>query len=74
MGQSVNQVLYHSVCPAGLVIQASGSCLYFEVDIPELSASLWPGIDSCCTSMGLGLGRRIVKELDLKLTLRMAER
>ena len=44
-----------------------------DVDIPELSESPWPGIDIFCTSMG-GLGRRIVKELDLKLTLGMAER
>ena len=43
-----------------------------DVDIPELSESPWPGFDIFCTSMGLG--RRIVKELDLKLTLGMAER
>ena len=54
----------------GLVMQASGSLV--DVDIPELAESPWPGIDIFCTSMGLG--RRIVKELDLKLTLGMAER
>ena len=51
-------------------MQASGSLV--DVDIPELSESAMPGIDHFCTSMGLGL--RIVKELDLKLTLGMAER
>ena len=51
-------------------MQASGSLV--DVDIPELSESPWPGIGIFCTSMGLG--RRIVKELDLKLTLGMAER
>ena len=51
-------------------MQASDSLV--DVDIPELSESPWPGIDSFCTSMGLG--RKIVKELDLKLTLGMAER
>ena len=55
---------------AGLVIQASGSLV--DVDIPELSESPWPGIDIFGTSMELGW--RIVKELDLKLTLGMAER
>ena len=54
----------------GLVMQASGRL--GEVDIPELSESPWPGMDIFCASMGLG--RRIVKELDLKLTLGMAER
>ena len=55
---------------AGLVMQVSGSLV--DVDIPELSESPWPGIDIFCTSMGLG--RWIVKELDLKLALGMAER
>ena len=49
-------------------MQASGSLV--DVDIPELSESPWPGIDIFCISMG----RQIVKELDLKLTLGMAER
>ena len=52
------------------VIPASGRLV--DVDIPELSESPWPGLDIFWTSMGLG--RRIVKELDLKLTLGMAER
>ena len=43
-----------------------------DVDIPELSESPWPGFDIFWTSMGLG--RQIVKELDLKLTLGMSER
>ena len=55
---------------AGSCNAASGSLV--DVDIPELSESPWPGIDIFCTSMGLG--RQIVKELDLKLTLGMAER
>ena len=49
-------------------MQASGSLVH--VDIPELFESPWPGIDIFCT--GMGLGRRIVKEFDLKLG--MAER
>ena len=53
---------------AGFVMQASGSLV--EFDILELSGSPWPGIGIFCTSMGLG--RRIGKELDLKLTLGMA--
>ena len=48
-------------------MQASG-CLV-DVDIPELSESQWPGID-----IFMGMGRQIVKELDLKRTLGMAER
>ena len=55
---------------AGSCNAASGSLV--DVDIPELSESPWPGIHNFCTSMGLG--RQIVKELDLKLTLAMAER
>ena len=50
-------------------MQASGSLV--DVGIPELSESPLPGIDIFCTNMGLG--RLIVKELDLKLTLGMAE-
>ena len=57
---------------AGSCNAVPGSLL--DVDIPELSESPWPGIDIFCTSMGLGLGRRIVKELDRKLTLGVAER
>ena len=59
---------------AGLVIQASGSLV--EADILELSrfslSWCWhlPGI--CHT--GIGLGRMMVKELYLKLTLGMTER
>ena len=52
------------------VIPASGRLV--DVDIPELSESPWPGINIFYTSMGLGRG--IVKELDLKRTLGMAER
>ena len=55
---------------AGPCNAASGSLV--DVDIPKLSESPWPGIEIFCTTMGLG--RRIVKELDLKLTLEMAER
>ena len=55
---------------AGLVIPASGRLV--DVVIMELSESPWPGIDIFCTS--IGLGRWIVKELDLKLTLGMAGR
>ena len=54
---------------AGSCNAASGSLV--DVDIPKLSESPWSGIDIFCTSMVLG--RRIVKELDLKLTLGMAE-
>ena len=54
----------------GLVMQASGSLV--NVDIPELSESPWTGFDIFFTSMGLG--RRMVEELDQKLTLGMAER
>ena len=54
---------------AGSCNAVSGSLI--DVDIPELSESPLPGIDIFCTSMGLG--RQIVKELDLKLTLGMAE-
>ena len=43
-----------------------------DVDILELSESPWPANDIFCTCMGLG--RWIVKELDLKLTLEMAEK
>ena len=52
------------------VIPASGRLV--DVDIPKLSESPWPVFDIFWTSMGLG--RQIVKELDLKLTLGMAER
>ena len=51
-------------------MQASGSIV--DVDIPELSESPWPGIDIFFTSRGLG--QRIGKELDLKLTMGMTER
>ena len=43
---------------AGLVMQVSGSLV--EVDILELSESLWPSVGICHTSMGLG--RWMVKE------------
>ena len=55
---------------AGSCNAAPGSLV--DVDIPKLSESPSPGIDIFCTSMGLG--RQIVKELDLKLTQGMAER
>ena len=55
---------------AGSCNVASGSLV--DVDIPELSESPWPGVGIYHTSMGLG--RRMGKELDLKLTLGMAER
>ena len=56
---------------AGSCNAASGSLV--DVEISKLSESPWPGIDIFCTT-SMGLGRRIVKELDLKLTLGMAER
>ena len=55
---------------AGLVMQAYG--ILVEVDILELSESPWPGVGIFHTSMGLG--HQMVKELDLKLTLKMTER
>ena len=55
---------------AGSSNTASGSLV--DVDIPELSESPWPGIAIFRTSMELG--GRIVKELDLKLTLVIPER
>ena len=55
---------------AGSCNAASGSLI--DVVIPKLSESPWPGINIFCTSMGLG--QQMVKELDLKLTLGMAER
>ena len=51
-------------------MQASGSLV--EVGILELSESRWPGVDIFHTSMGLGW--RMVKELDPKRTQEMAER
>ena len=54
----------------GLVMQASGNL--DEVDILELSQFPCRRVDICPTSMGLG--RRMVKEIDLELTLGMAER
>ena len=54
----------------GLVMQASGGLV--EVDILELSRFPCPGVGLCHTS--IGLGRRRVKDLKLKLTLGMAER
>ena len=55
---------------ADLVTQASGKL--FEVDSLELSEPPWPGVAIFHTSMGLGW--RMVKELDMKLKLGMAER
>ena len=49
---------------AGLIIQVSDSL--DKVDILELSESPCPGVGIFHTSMGLGW--RMVKELDLKLT------
>ena len=60
----------HAVTVACHVIPVSGRLV--DVDILELSESPWPGIGIFCTSMGLG--RHMVKELDLKQTLGMAER
>ena len=54
---------------AGSCNVVSGSLV--DVDIPELSESLWPSMDIFYSSMGLG--RRIVKELDVKLTLGLTE-
>ena len=54
---------------AGSCNAAPGSLV--DVDIPKLAESPWPGIDIFRTSMGLG--RRIVEELDLKLSLGRAE-
>ena len=54
---------------AGLVLQVPGRL--FEVDILELSESPRPGVGTFHTSKGLG--RRMVKELDLKLALGIAE-
>ena len=51
---------------AGLVMQASGN--QNEVDILELSMFPCHGVGICHTSIGM------VKDLDLKLTLGMAER
>ena len=48
----------------GLVMQASGNLV--EVDILELSEFPWPGVGIFHASMGLG--QRMVKELDVKLT------
>ena len=50
-------------------MQTFGSLV--DVDVPKLSETPWPGIDTLCANMGLGW--RIAKELDLKLTLGMAE-
>ena len=49
-------------------MKVSGSLV--EVDILELYESPWPGVGILHTSMGLG--RWMVKELDLALTLGMA--
>ena len=51
-------------------MQVSGNLV--EVDILELSESPWPAVGIFHTSMRLG--RQMVKELDLKLTLGMTER
>ena len=67
LNPSLSAVTVTVVCH---VIPASGRLV--DVDIPELSESPWPGLDIFWTSMRLG--RQIVKELDLKLTLGMAER
>ena len=52
------------------VIPESGRLV--DVDILELSESSCSDVDIFCTSMGLG--RQMVKELDLKLTLGLTER
>ena len=51
-------------------MQVSGNRV--EVGIVELSESPWPGDGICHINMGLG--RRMVMELDLKLTQGMDER
>ena len=61
---------YIAVTVACHVIPVSGRPV--DVDILELSESPCSGVDIFYTNMGLG--RRMVKELDLKLTLGMAER
>ena len=55
---------------AGLVMQASGNLV--EVDILDLSRFPCRGVGICHTSIGLVL--IMAKEIDLKLTLGMAER
>ena len=52
---------------AGLVMQVSGNLV--EVDILELLRIPCCGVGICQTSMGL-----VMKEIDMKLTLRMAEK
>ena len=54
----------------GLVIQASGRLV--DVDILELSEFPRPGVGAYNTSMGLG--QRMVRELELGLTLGGIER
>ena len=54
---------------AGLVMQVSGNLV--EVDILELSKFPCRGVGICHTSIGLVL---VMKEIDLKLTMGMAER
>ena len=54
----------------GIAMQASDRLV--EVDVLELSESPWPGVGICHTNMALG--RQIVKELDMKLTLGLTRR
>ena len=51
------------------VIPASGRLV--DVDILEFSESPCSGVDIFCT--GMGLGRQMVKELDLRLTLGLGD-
>ena len=48
-----------------------GSERLVDVRNLELSESSWPGVCICCTNMELG--RQMVKELDVKLTLGLTE-
>ena len=57
---------------AVLVIQAYGSLV--EVDILQLSRFPCPCVDICDTIAYIILGIRMANELDLKMTLGMAER
>ena len=62
--------LYRAVTVACHVIPVSGRLV--DGDNLELSESPCSGVDICCTSMGLG--RQMVKRLDLKPTLGLTER
>ena len=59
-------------CNSGVYCNLHVWMAIVDMDILELSRFPWPGVAICCTSVGLG--RRMVKEFDLKLILGMAER